>query len=100
MADPSGRAEPNPARKNRKLRQTTRKGDETIKDVKLRSVRIRIVRPRGTQDNPPEARFVPNSIAHSGKSLGKNRMFWPFGPPCGPEGSAIPAGALIGERPG
>src|SRR5713101_95954 len=74
MADPSGRAEPNPARKNRKLRQTTRKGDETIKDVKLRSVRIRIVRPRGTQDNPPEARFVPNSIA-----LWANCPIWPGG---------------------
>jgi len=33
-----------------------------------------------------EASIVPNSIAHSGETLGKNLMFWPFGPRCGPKG--------------
>src|SRR5260370_13279687 len=33
---------------------------------------------------PPPGHIL--QLAHSGKILGKNRMFWPFGPLCGPGG--------------
>src|SRR5260370_40821642 len=36
---------------------------------------------------PPSGHI--GQLAQSGKSLGKNRMFWPFGPRCGPKGLVV-----------